>query len=333
MLAGVACKDPPRESPPPSRAGLDASTPPIAGWPALAGFVLAEPLWLVDMGPQAPRPEIAAHAPIVVGERIVVAGSRVGYVGLDRDRGEIAWRRPGGAWLSAPLVLAHDDVVLVRECDEAVGAPPGQAVLACLDRLDPIATAARTAERIFSSEDSVGDCLGAGAGPWRLEGADPAALILARGRCRFTLALPGGHATRLADSPPPAPLTDDELLRDGDASWRQRIDGRRSLVVRGDDGPSLPGLTVIAAARLGGLGSSSIDAGAVVVRADASLRRDYLAAYDARGVAWVWPLPPPPDGGRGGPIGVAASARDILVFFDGGRVARFTAPWAGATAR
>jgi hypothetical protein len=39
----------------------------------------------------------------------------------------------------------------------------------------------------------------------------------------------------------------------------------------------------------------------------------------------VWPLPPPPDrDGRGGPVGISSTDRDVLVLFDGGRVARLS---------
>jgi hypothetical protein len=334
LLALAACGD--SSSPPPGRAvsveiapprPFDAGTPPIAGWPELAGLVAAQPVWLVDVGPPAPRPEIAAHPPLVLGERVLIAGSRVGHVALDRGRGEVAWRRPGSSQLSAPLVLGRDDVALVHECDQAVGAPPGHAVLACFDRIHPNDVAARAAGRMFIREDSVGDCLvAAGAGPWSLTGDDPRALALARGVCRFAVDLESGAARRLDDAPPPAALTGDDVLRDGDGTWQQVIADGRSTVGRRAS-PRLPGLTVLAAARF-----APRHAGAVVIRADTSLQRDYLAAYDERDIFWVWPLPPPPDGGRGGPVAVATTVDDIYVFFDGHRVARFTAPWARSTA-
>ncbi len=320
----VGCKD--RERSTPATLARDAAAPPIAGWPELAGLSLAQPDWLVELTPLAPRPSFAIHPPVVVGERVVVAGSRAGYRGLDLSRGAEAWRRPGGAWLSAPLVLTRHDVVLVSECDGAVAAPPGHRVVACFERIDPIAIAARSAGRIYTPDEKVGCVVG---GAWTLAGDDPAALTLGRDTCRFALELPSGRAQPRSDAPAPSPVADDVVATDGDAVWRQVIDAGASYVAR-EAGPRLPGLTVLAAGRVPGR-----DAGAVVVRVDASLYRDYLAAYDGTGVAWVWPLPSPPpaDGGRGGPTAVSADAGNVIVIFDAGRVARFTAPWAPPTAR
>jgi hypothetical protein len=104
------------------------------------------------------------------------------------------------------------------------------------------------------------------------------------------------------------------------------VSGGTSAVVRDHGGPSLPGLTVLG-------GAHHLSRGAAVVRADSSLVRDYLAVYDGDRVAWTWPLPAPPDpAGRGGPVGVSFDDQSVFVFFDGGRVARFTAPWGRPTA-
>ncbi len=128
---------------------------------------VAEPGWLVDLAPVVPRPELVAHAPIVVGDRVIVAGSRVDYRGLDLATGAEAWHRPGGASLAAPLALALRDVVLVHDCDVAVAAPDGHGVLACFDRIDPIAVAARSAGRIAAPMGELGVCGGTG-GAWML---------------------------------------------------------------------------------------------------------------------------------------------------------------------
>lgn len=333
----AACKDPPPkqepEQPRPATgatpAAIDAATPPIPGWPELAGQVLAEPVWLLDLEPRLERPEYAAHPPLTVGERVIVAGSRLGYLGLDRATGEIAWRRPAGPRLSAPLALATDDVLVIRDCDEPVGAPRGQAVLACFERIDPQNVAARAAGRLFAPEPDVGDCTAAPGGAWFVEGHDPQALTVGRRLCRFHAELAGGAAERLPDDPGPGIPGDqiDIVLRerapDG-LPWHHDVSTGAHRVVRGIGtrrGIDLPGLTVLAAAPLDG----RADAGAVVVRVDTTLRRDYVAAFDHTGIRWVWPLPPPPDGdGRGGPVGISSTDRDVLVLFDGSRLARLS---------
>lgn len=306
-----------------SGAGAGAAVP---GWPELRGLVLARPAWLVELEPVVPRPELVAHAPVVVGDRVLVAGSRVDHRGLDLASGAEAWRRPGGAALARPLALGRGDVVLLRECDGGVAAPTDHAVLACFDRIDPAAIAVRSGGRLHAPAGEAGACV-AGGGAWSLAGDDPAALVLGRNTCRFVVDLGDGLARRVADLAPPPEPAEDVVGHDGDAPWRQVVGGGRSEVVRGAGaGPRLPGLTVLAAARVAGR-----DAGAVVVRADSSLARDFLAGYVGAAVTWVWPLPPPPDGARAGPVGLTADDRGVTIFFDAHRVARFTAPWAAPT--
>lgn len=283
-----------------------------------------QPVWLVDLAPLAPRPEIVAHAPVVVGDRVIIAGSRTDYRGLAIDTGAEAWHRPGGASLSAPAVFRATDVLLVHECDVAVAAPRGRAVLTCYDRIDPFAIANRSGGRIHVAEEALGDCTATG-GAWRVLSTNPRSLGLLRGSCLFDADLEqDGAATRLHDPPREPERADDVVAVIDGAAWRQVISGGKSFVGRRDS-PSLPGLTVLAAAHIGARG-------AAVVRSDSSLAHDYLAAYDGGAIVWTWPLPAPPDvAGRGGPVGVTVTEQDVIVFFDGSRVARFTAPWGRST--
>lgn len=311
----IACGD--RKTPPPTVVQDARAT-------ATAPAAIA-PAWLVDIAPIAPRPELVAHAPVVVGDRVIIAGSRTDYRGLSLANGAEAWRRPGGASLAAPLVLAANDVVLLHDCDVAVAAPPGRAVLACFDRIDPIAIAARTAGRIHVVEGALGDCTAAG-GAWKIINTNPLSLGVMRGPCLFDLDLERGEATRLHDPPPAPEPAEDVVARLDDRTWRQRIDNGKSFIVRDGGGPLFAGIGVLAAAHTG-------TRGAAVIRSDSSLAHDYVAAYDGDAVLWTWPLPAPPDlAGRAGPIGLAADAESIIVFFDASRVARFTTPWARPTA-
>jgi hypothetical protein len=331
LFAVVACGDRKQAPPPPPSVpdalGRSADAAALAAdttWPELRGFATEQPSWLVELAPLAPRPELVAHAPVVVGDRVLVAGSRTDYRALDLDTGAEAWHRPGGAALSKPVVYGPTDVILVHACDGAVGAPLGRAVLACFDRVDPFDISVRSAGRIHVDEERWGECA-TGTGAWKPLNTNPRSLGLLRGRCLFNADLEAdGAASRLLDPPPERELTDDIVAVIDGATWRQVINAGQSFVER-YGAPPIAGLTVLAAAH-------ENDRGAVVVRLDSSLSRDYLAAYDTSKVLWVWPLPPPPDpAGRAGPIGVHADAANILVFFDGSRVARFTAPWARPT--
>jgi hypothetical protein len=198
-------------------------------------------------------------------------------------------------------------------------------VLTCFDRIDPIAIAARSAGRIHVDEAKIDDCA-SGGGAWKILNTNPRSLGLLRGHCLFDANLESGEATRLHDPPPDREQPDDVVAMFDDARWRQRVDAGKSFVARDGGGPSLAGIGVLAAAHTG-------TRGAVVIRRDSSLANDYLAAYEGAAILWTWPLPAPPDpAGRAGPIGLAADANSIIVFFDASRVARFTTPWARPTA-
>jgi hypothetical protein len=283
------------------------------------------PAWLVDIAPVAPRPELVAHAPVVVGNVVIVAGSKIDYRGLALANGAEAWHRPGGASLAPPIVLSYSNVLLIHDCETAVGAPPGRAVLACFDRIDPIAIAARSAGRIDIDEQELDACRPT-EGAWRVFARGPSYLGLARGSCSFDVDPESATATLRSAHQIERPTSEDVVGYFGAFRWRQRIENGKSFVVSDKGGPLFPGIGVLAVADFG-------KRGAVVVRPDSSLAHDYLAAYDGNTILWTWPLPAPPDpAGRGGPVGLTADAASIFVFFDASRVARFTTPWARPTA-
>jgi len=85
-------------------------------------------------------------------------------------------------------------------------------------------------------------------------------------------------------------------------------------------GDPLPGLQVLAAAH----GARGF---AIAVRLDTSLQHDYVAALTADGlVTWVYELPPPPNGGRAQPTGLAITDDLVVVFHDAVAVAALPAP-------
>jgi len=266
---------------------------------AIEELPLAKQAWLVDIGPAAPVPDLVAHPPVFVGPLVVIAGSRVGYVALDRKTGAMAWRRPASSSLGNPVVDDDGSLLLVHDCEGDVAAAAGEVALACFDRVDPRDVAVRRAGVIHAADADLDGCATTGA--WQV-GRARDRLRLGRGTCAWDVV--DGRATR--GGGPEAPgEPDDDVVFDG---WRRTTRDRQSYVSA--HGPHLPGLTVLAAA-----------GGDAVIRLDSSLRNDYLA-LDHR--AW-WPLPPPPEA-RSTPVAVGRSDHTVVVFFDGTRVAALTAP-------
>lgn len=295
---------------------------PATGIPEPTGGAAAPAVrWLVDVGERRTAPELAAHAPVALGDRVVIAGSRVGYVALDRATGAVAWRRFAGPSLSAPLVIDPHDVVTVRDCEVPIAAPPGQAVIACFERIDPLDIAGRSAGSITAPIDHADPC--AGGGVWRLERAG-GGFHLQRGRCALAFAIPDGVAEPVDVLPPrgialPAGDPDCDRLLDG-TGWCQLVDEGVSRVVLGGFAPPLPGLSLLAFA-------GDLARGAAVVRRDATLRHDEVVAWLDGRIVWTWPLPEPVED-RATPVGVAITADTVYVHFDTSRVAALVAPGA-----
>lgn len=279
--------------------------------PTPVPVVGAELRWLVDLGPTAPVPDLAVHDPVVVGDRVLIAGARVGYAALDRATGAVAWRRGAGPELSPPLVVDGREVVLVHACDAAV-AIPDRVVVGCFDRIDPVDIAARAAGAIHASEDDAGPCLDT-MGPWTLSGSIDA-LRLDRPGCALTFTIPDG-AARAASPRPPTAAPACERLASG-TDWCQRVDGGVSTVEVG--ALRVPGLSLLAEAHAG-------RRTALVVRQDATLRHDVLIAAVDGAPVWSWPLPEPAEA-RATPVAVSLGSDTIYVVFDSARVAALAAP-------
>jgi len=290
---------------PPSSTGQ----PPVPARAPGAPPRLAVPRWQVDVGAIATVPELVAHPPVVVGDRVLVAGSQVGYVALDRAGGAAAWRRSGGATLAPPLVLSPHDVVLVRECDQPIAPPTGTELVACFERIDPLDVAGRAAGSVQTATPCPID-----RGAWQIA-RDGGAVRFWRGACGYIFTPPNGEARRV-EVPVAGPPDDGCDRLDDGTPWCQRVGAGASVVEVA--GATLPGLSVLAAARDG-------RRAAVVVRADATLRHDVLYALDDGVVVWTWPLPEPTQA-RATPIGVSVSVADVLLLFDTSQVARFDAP-------
>lgn len=279
--------------------------------PTAVPVVGPEVHWMIDLGPRAAVPDRVVHPPIVLGDRVIVAGARVGYAALDRATGAVAWRRGAGPELAPPLALGPRDLLLVHDCDAPV-AIPDRVVVGCFDRIDPIDIAARSAGAIHVAPDDAAPCLATMA-PWRLT-ASADGPRLERPGCALVLALDTGAARAVAPTPElPAPTCD--RLPDGTA-WCQEVGGGQSTVVVGP--LRVPGLSLLAAAYDG-------RRTALVVRADATLRHDVVIAVAGGEVAWTWPLPEPVEA-RATPVAVAVIGDAIYVVFDSGRVAALAAP-------
>lgn len=290
------------------------ATPPLAAEPEAVGVARAR--WVVDLGPGLTAPDRAVHAPIVVGNRLLVAASRIGFAALDVATGAVAWRRPASPDLAAPLVLAPHDVIEVAACDEAIGVAAGRTVVACFARIDPLDIAARAAGAIHAADADAAPCL-ASTAAWQLQG-DATAIVLRRDACALAVALPAGAATAIAASPPrppPEPGADCEATADG-TPWCQRVaDGRSTVEVAG---VRVDGIAVLAAA------SDSARA-VVVVRRDASLAHDDVVGVEDGAVVWTWRLPEPAQP-RATPVAVTMIPGGAYVVFDSTRVAALAAP-------
>jgi hypothetical protein len=285
-------------------------TPSVAPSP-IDPLPVMTPRWMVDLGPGADVPDRVNHRPIVVGDRVVISNSRLGYVAVAAATGAVAWRRPSVDDLAAPHRFAPHDVLLVHGCDQPVAAPAGRVIVACFERIDPIDTAASTAGAIHVVVADAATC-DTGLGSWRVDG-DAGHLTIARDACALAVALPSGTAVAIESPAPPSPLPEDcARLADG-TPWCQRIVDGVSLVEV--DGAVVPGLAALAAAHDDHRSRS-------VVRRDVTLRHDDLVVIvDQRPVA-IWPLPPPSID-RATPIAVAVDATGVYVVFDGTWMAAF----------
>lgn len=271
--------------------------PRLEGWPA----------WQRTLEPTMAVPDVAAHPPLVVGDVVVVAGSQVGVRGLARADGRELWRRPGGA--VPPVALGPREVLVIRDCEAAVGVPAGFAVLGCFDLVDPRDVSVRAAGVLQVALDDA--CPGPLPRHAELRGGE---VVLSTGACALAVSLPDGRARPRPPlaAPPADPTGDCGHAADG-TRWCQVIDGARSLVAIA--GARVPGLAVLAAAH---------DAGrtAAVVRRDATLQHDDLYLLAGGEVQWRWELPAV-RGGRIAPVGLSLSAAGLFVLHDRDQVTAF----------
>jgi len=87
-----------------------------------------------------------------------------------------------------------------------------------------------------------------------------------------------------------------------------------------DLGRAVPGIQLLAAAH-GARGY------AIAVRLDTTLAHDYIAAFTTEGaLSYIYPVPPPPLGGRALPVGLAMNDAALVVFHDGVTVAGLPLP-------
>lgn len=288
-----ACRDAPRHAPIRGDAAAGqrprdfGDTPPAPRWRAELASAAAEPLtWAV--GPR-------------VRATVRVASSAVGAVELDPMTGAVVARDPDAP---RPPPRPADEMGVLRA--NGLACRLGRAALRCAG-----ATGAWSAP-IEPAIDA------GGAGPVAAGGAvavvaDEALIAFAAGDGRRLWRAPGRYATA------PGALAADAAGRlraiavDGGAQPVAIVPATGAVAARGD---RVPALVVWAAA------FAPDGAAAVVVRRDASLRRDAVVAFGADGRRrWTWPLPPP-DGARVDRPGVAVADGAVFVFYDGRSVAR-----------
>jgi hypothetical protein len=87
-----------------------------------------------------------------------------------------------------------------------------------------------------------------------------------------------------------------------------------------DLGTAVPGIDLLAAAH----GTKGY---AIAVRLDTSLANDYVAAFTTDGtLSYAYALPPPPNGGRALPVGIAMTDDAVIVFHDGNTISALPPP-------
>jgi hypothetical protein len=328
--------------------GADASSDAFA---SLDGLPRIRPRWTRTL-PEQPVPAIDVHGPRIVDGVAVVAGSAIGVVGVDLARGEVLWSRPAGAHVALPAVIGGK-LLVAGDCTIPID---GDDVVGCYEVLDPRKQAVYGYGSIVS-ETALGAgptelaveggavYLGREGEYLRFTLPDPPRGEVRAEKTRWREVITVGEG----DDKVEAWIVDDVLelrhhrpdvmssrsavrsIAGGPgalyllASGRTRAfrypDGVAEIqpvlidlaaIEIADLGVAVPGIDLLAAAQ----GEKGY---AIAVRLDSSLAHDYVARFGADGtLAWVWPLPPPPGGGRALPVGLAWTADDGLVVFHDG---------------
>ena len=328
--------------------GADASSDAFA---PLDGLPKIRPRWTRTL-PEQPVPAIDVHGPRIVDGVAVVAGSAIGVVGVDVGKGEVLWSRPAGARVALPALLGTK-LLVAGDCMLPVD---GDHIVGCYEVIDPRKLAVYGYGSIVSETvlgagptdlavEARTAYLGREGQYLRFTVPDPPRGEVRAEKTRWREVVTVGEG----DDKVEAWIVDDVLeLRHhrpdimssrsavrsiaGGTGAMYRMADDRTRAFRYPDGKSeiQPVLIDLAAIEIADLGAAvpgidllaaaqSEKGYAIAVRLDSSLLHDYVARFTADGtMVWVWPLPPPPGGGRALPVGLAWTADDGLVVFHDG---------------
>lgn len=90
-----------------------------------------QPTRTLDLAPRLDTPRFDVVGPVIGAEIAVMGSSQLGFVAVDITRGTIAWHKPAGMHLVAPLW--HDQQwYLLSDCPTPTTAQPSYDVLGCL---------------------------------------------------------------------------------------------------------------------------------------------------------------------------------------------------------
>jgi hypothetical protein len=115
--------------PPPADAQAQPIDAPLA-WPELKDLPPTTPLHVVALPSRPDTPRFDTVGPTLIGEIAVVGTSQMGFVGVDFERGAIAWTKPAGPHVAPPLARGTE-AVLVADCLRPQIVAAGQRLLGC----------------------------------------------------------------------------------------------------------------------------------------------------------------------------------------------------------
>lgn len=326
----------------------DAAPDAPGPWRELADKPVVQPVRSIALPSRPDVPRFEVGGPTVVGDIAVVSSSQFGFVGVDWRRGAIAWTKPAGLHV-APPVARDSTAVLIGECAN----PPDlvDTLVGCMRVVTP--TGSDLAYQAIHGKQLTAFAEARGAQATWLVG--DRTVRWRRGDQAIDVDLITGVAKPARTDAPPLHITygkrawditqvDGKIVARGTPPWQTKraytsligavyladlapmvravnagtfggiaeltvfdIDATGSL--HGEVGFPVPGIALL---------GSSIDAvgnTALVVQLDASLRRDYVAAYAANALLmYVAPLP---EVAHVDPIGIAIAPDAVLVFHDG----------------
>jgi hypothetical protein len=325
-------------------------------WPELAKLPAIEPVRVVAIPARPNVPRFTVGGPVLLGDLAVVSSSQFGFAAVDFRRGQIAWTKPAGSHVAAPIVV-DGNLVLIGDCINPPAIADDETLLGCLRVVTP--TGADTAYLAIRGKTKVVEAFAAAMGEQRVF-QDKAGLVWRRGEAAVSIDPLTGIATPATADDPPVVVsykgktwevrrTEDGVIdAKGKPPWHtERSYGpllgavyipEQAPMIRVASTIMHAGTPEILISDMDATGSlhgqvtlnpvpgiavtssaiSTVGDVALAVRLDTSLQRDYIAGYAANALLiYTYALPQLP---RPDPIGIAIAHDAVVVFHDGDTV-------------